>query len=319
MLISLDEGITWTKYAGNPVLNNPGIRDFRDPKVMWYETGKKWIMTLATLDHITFYSSPNLKDWTKESEVGKDFGAHGGVWECPDLFPLNYNGQQVWVLVVNINPGGPNGGSATQYFTGQFDGHIFTPYDKVTRWLDYGPDEYAGITWSGTGDRKIFIGWMSNWQYANLVPTEKWRSATTVPRDLGIEKIGDNFLVTSQPIANIAAATKEVNRLKGIDISNYNLTAKTGKLTGPVSVHLTADELKDFTMTLSNSLGEKLLLGYDKANNKYFIDRTHSGKVSFEKGFAARHTAPRFSTTKKFGHNFRLSTIPPLNFLQTMG
>ena len=159
---SLDDGVTWKKYEKNPVLKNPGIKDFRDPKVMWYEPGKKWIMTLATLDHITFYSSPNLKDWTKESALGKEFGAHGGVWECPDLFPLEYEGKEIWILVVNINPGGPNGGSATQYFTGQFDGNKFTPYQTDIRWLDYGPDEYAGITWSNTGNRKIFLGWMSN-------------------------------------------------------------------------------------------------------------------------------------------------------------
>ena len=145
---SLDDGKTWTKYAGNPVLKNPGITDFRDPKVMWYEPQKKWVMTLATKDHITFYSSPNLKDWTKESEFGKELGAHGGVWECPDLFPLDDNGKKVWVFIVNINPGGPNGGSATQYFIGDFDGKTFTPSQTNTKWLDYGPDEYAGITWS---------------------------------------------------------------------------------------------------------------------------------------------------------------------------
>ncbi len=127
---SLDSGYTWTKYTGNPVLKNPGIRDFRDPKVIWYEPGKKWIMTLATLDHITFYSSPDLKKWTEESEFGKEAGAHGGVWECPDLFPLDHNGKKIWVLVVNLNPGGPNKGSATQYFLGDFNGSTFTPSEQ---------------------------------------------------------------------------------------------------------------------------------------------------------------------------------------------
>jgi len=116
---SLDEGKTWMKYEGNPVLNNPGITDFRDPKVLWYEPQKKWIMTLATKDCITFYSSPDLKTWNRESDFGKELGAHGGVWECPDLFPLDHNRKKVWVLLVSINPGGPNGGSATQYFLGK--------------------------------------------------------------------------------------------------------------------------------------------------------------------------------------------------------
>jgi len=128
---SLDEGKSWTKYAGNPVLKNPGITDFRDPKVMWFEEGKKWIMTLATKDHITFYSSKNLKQWIKESEFGSAIGAHGGVWECPDLFSLNYQGKKIWVLLVSINPGGPNRGSATQYFTGSFDGKTFSPFKQI--------------------------------------------------------------------------------------------------------------------------------------------------------------------------------------------
>jgi fructan beta-fructosidase len=292
---SLDDGKTWTKYASNPVLTNPGIRDFRDPKVSWYEAGKKWIMTLATLDRITFYSSPNLKDWTKESEFGKEFGGHGGVWECPDLFTLDHNGQKVWVLIVNINPGGPNGGSATQYFTGQFDGHTFTPYQTDTRWLDYGPDEYAGITYANTGDRKIFIGWMSNWQYADRVPTEKWRSAMTVPRDLGLEKIGEKFLVTSVPVKELNVIDDKPSTIENVPATNYDLTGKTGKLTGPARISFTSDKLEPFTLTLSNEAGEKVLIGYDKATNNYFIDRTNSGKVNFEEGFAARHTAPRFS------------------------
>lgn len=292
---SLDDGKTWTKYAGNPVLRNPGIRDFRDPKVSWYGSQKKWIMTLATLDHITFYSSPDLKDWTKESEFGKEVGAHGGVWECPDLFALDYNGKKIWVLVVNLNPGGPNGGSATQYFLGDFDGTAFKPFTTETKWLDYGPDEYAGVTWSNTGDRKIFLGWMSNWQYATVVPTQVWRSATTVPRDLRIEKVGEQLVVASLPVKELAILNEQATTLKDIDAGNYNLTAKIGKLTGPARLHLSSDQIESFSITLSNDLGEKVVIGYDKATNNYYIDRTHSGKVDFEKGFAARHTAPRLS------------------------
>jgi fructan beta-fructosidase len=196
---SLDEGETWKKYDSNPVLKNPGIKDFRDPKVSWYEPTKKWIMTLATLDRITFYSSPDLKHWTKESEFGQNIGAHGGIWECPDLFTLKHDGKDISILLVSINPGGPNGGSATQYFTGTFDGHTFMPFQTDTRWIDYGPDDYAGVTWANTGERKIFLGWMSNWQYANLVPTEKWRSAMTTPRDLSLQKINDKYYITSAP------------------------------------------------------------------------------------------------------------------------
>ena len=292
---SLDEGQTWTKYAANPVLKNPGIKDFRDPKVRWHEESRKWIMTLATLDRITFFSSPNLKDWTKESEFGREVGAHGGVWECPDLFPLDYLGQQIWVLLVSINPGGPNGGSATQYFTGQFDGKTFTPYQTDTRWVDYGPDDYAGVTWSNTGNRKIFLGWMSNWQYANVVPTETWRSAMTIPRNLSVEKIKDKFLLRSQPVPELDQLAGNTVNLENIEAGNYDLTSKIGQLSGLARIKLNADTIDDFTLTLSNSAGQKLVLGYEKATNNYFIDRSASGKTDFEKGFAATHKAPRLS------------------------
>ena len=297
---SLDEGKTWTKYSANPVLKNPGIRDFRDPKVSWHEGSKKWIMTLATLDRITFYSSPNLKDWTKESEFGKEVGAHGGVWECPDLFLLDYKGQKVWVLIVSINPGGPNGGSATQYFTGEFDGKTFTPYQTDTRWIDYGTDNYAGITWSNTGDRKVFLGWMNNWQYANIVPTEKWRGAMTIPRDLGLEKAGEKYFVVSRPVKELTSLETNSITLKNIAATNYDLTKKAGKLRGPSVVKLLSDKIKSFTITLSNDAGEKVIIGYDQAANNYFIDRTQSGKVSFEKGFAGKHVAPRLIADEKF-------------------
>lgn len=293
---SLDDGKTWTKYSGNPVLKNPGIKDFRDPKVSWYEPAKKWIMTLATLDHITFYSSPNFKEWKEESKLGKDFGAHGGVWECPDLFPLEYNGKKVWILFVSINPGGPNGGSATQYFTGDFDGHSFKPYQTDTRWIDYGPDDYAGVTWSGTGDRKIFLGWMSNWQYATVVPTQKWRSAMTIPRDLSLDKVGDKFYLRSTPVPELKAISGETKSFDHLNASDLDLTAKTGKLQGPAIIKLNADSIANYAITLSNSAGEKLVLGYDKTAKQYYIDRTKSGKIDFEKGFAARHVAPRIAT-----------------------
>src|ERR1700744_383030 len=217
---SNDDGKTWTKYAHNPVLKNPGIPDFRDPNVMWYAPGKKWVMSLATKDRLTFYSSKNLKDWTKESEFGEHLGAHGGVWECPDLFPLTAaDGKKLWVLIVNINPGGPAGGSATQYFTGNFDGKTFTPNRTDTRWLDEGTDEYAGVTWHNTGNRRIFLGWMSNWAYAEAVPTKLWRSAMTVPRELKLVKVDTGYFVAAEPV-------KELGSLKSQTIDLHNIKVK---------------------------------------------------------------------------------------------
>ncbi|MES2880657.1 MAG: glycoside hydrolase family 32 protein, partial [Bacteroidota bacterium] len=290
---SLDEGKTWTKYPANPVLKNPGIRDFRDPKVMWYAPAKKWIMTLATKDRISFYSSPDLKTWSKESEFGATIGAHGGVWECPDLFSMEHEGTQIWVLLVSINPGGPNGGSATQYFTGTFDGKTFMPNNVQTKWLDYGTDNYAGVTWSNTGKRKIFMGWMSNWQYAMMVPTEKWRSAMTVPRELGIEKLGKQFFVTSKPVDELKALTTEEKLLQNIDAASFNLSEITGELGGGAKLKMSFDTAKSFSLVLFNDKGEELAAGFDKATNTYFIDRTKAGKKDFEKGFAKKHFAPR--------------------------
>jgi len=297
---SLDEGKTWKKYAGNPVLKNPGIKDFRDPKVSWNEVAGKWVLTLAVLDHINFYSSSDLKNWTKESEFGKDIGAHGGVWECPDLFSLNFQGKKVWVLIVNLNPGGPNGGSATQYFIGDFNGHKFSPFTTDTRWLDYGPDEYAGVTYSNTGNRRVFLGWMSNWQYGQQVPTKEWRSAMTIPRELSVKKENKNYLISSLPVKEMDKLSAKEFKLQNVDASHFNLTSKSGKLKGPAELKIVSDKLEDFSITLSNSADQKLVIGYDRTSNSYFIDRTRSGKVDFEKGFAAKHTAPRLVATPKF-------------------
>lgn len=284
---SLDDGNTWTKYAGNPVLKNPGIKDFRDPKVSWYAPGKKWLMTLATKDKITFYSSPNLKNWTKESEFGKTIGAHGGVWECPDLFPLKLNGKSYWVLLVSINPGGPNGGSATQYFIGNFDGKTFTPLSTDTKWIDYGPDDYAGVTWGNTGDRKIFLGWMSNWLYANQVPTQKWRNAMTMPRELALKQVNGEIFLTSNPV-------KEIENIasKALPVS-----PKGAKLPAQYQLSFSCDKIMDFTIVLSNKAGEQLSIGYRKQGNTYFIDRSLTGNVNFSPDFLKPLTAPRLTNS----------------------
>ncbi|MEO5889048.1 MAG: glycoside hydrolase family 32 protein [Ferruginibacter sp.] len=298
---SLDDGKSWIKYANNPVLKNPGITDFRDPKIMWYEADRKWIMTLATKDRVTFYTSKNLKDWTKQSEFGESLGAHGGVWECPDLFSIDYKGKTIWVLLVSINPGGPNGGSATQYFTGNFDGQFFKPFQTDTRWLDYGTDNYAGVTWSNTGRRKIFIGWMSNWQYANIVPTQKWRSATTLPRELTIQKIGESYFVSSLPVKELDILNKDTK------VITMHAPVKDITLSeGPGKIELSSGKAESFSFTFSNRSGEMVIAGYDQGSNEYYIDRTRSGKTDFESKFAARHTAPRIGNST--GLNMTLIT-----------
>jgi fructan beta-fructosidase len=295
---SIDNGATWQKYKSNPILKNPGIRDFRDPKVMWHAPTGRWIMTLAVLDRIHFYSSPNLKEWKKESEFGKDAGAHGGVWECPDLFPMQFEGKTIWTLLVNLNPGGPNKGSATQYFLGSFDGHRFSPLSTKTQWLDYGPDEYAGVTWSNTGSRRLFIGWMSNWMYANQVPTETWRSACTIPRELRLVKLGAGYRLTSMPVNELNKYNQKPlvynypNVSKGLSLGNASIAALPCRIDLDMSL-----ETCDFTIFNENE--EEVKVGYDKQTGNYFIDRTRAGKSYFHKEFAARHTSPRLTSSKK--------------------
>jgi fructan beta-fructosidase len=297
---SLDEGKTWIKYEKNPVLKNPGVRDFRDPKIIWHESSKKWIAAIAAQDQITFYASTNLLDWVKLSDFGKTDGAHGGVWECPDLFPMEYNNKTYWVLLVNLNPGGPNGGSATQYFVGDFDGINFNCNYKETKWVDYGPDEYAGVTWSNTGKRKVFIGWMSNWSYANIVPTEKFRNGFTLPRELGLMKIDNEMYLTSMPINELKSIEKtSVTKNDVIIDEAIDLTSFFGKINTPSKFDLIFSSKNDYNFEFSNSLNEKVIIGYNKEKNNFFLDRTQSGKVDFEKGFASVNIAPRLSKSEE--------------------
>ena len=302
---SLDEGKTWTKYAGNPVLKTPNLKDFRDPKVIWHAPTQKWIMSLAVADHVEFYSSPNLINWTKESEIGKNLFAHGGVWECPDLLHINKNGKTIWVLLVSMNPGGPNGGSATQYILGDFDGHEFKPYSTDIKWMDYGPDNYAGVTFSNVGDRNILIGWMSNWNYANVVPTEKWRSAMTVPRELSLieqpsykngivnAKLTD-MLLASNPVKELNAAfTKTLSKESIRSEKTFSLMSPANTI--PNRIDLTTGSLYSFEIIFSNAFNEKLIIGYDSAKIQYYIDRSQAGIANFNDGFASVAVAPRLS------------------------
>jgi len=286
---SIDDGKTWIKYDKNPVISNPGIRDFRDPKVIWYAPKQKWIMSLAAQNKILFYSSPDLKNWTAESSFGENVGAHGGVWECPDLFPMQYEGKTVWVLIVNLNPGAPNKGSGTQYFIGDFDGHHFKAYHTETLWLDYGPDNYAGVTWSNIQDQKIFIGWMSNWVYANQVPTLFWRSAMTIPRELKLVKLGQEFRLASKTVSSLLRSGN-----KTFYKSLTNITEKI-KLPEAAVISFEADATKDFTVTCMNDQQEKIVMGYDPIKQEFYIDRRTSGKISFHPDFAGIHIAPRLS------------------------
>ncbi len=300
---STNKGRTWIKYKGNPVLLNPGIKDFRDPKVFWHKEARQWNMILSAHDHVELYSSPDLKNWKHESSFGANAGAHGGVWECPDMFPLKTNSTEgvKWVMIVNLNPGGPNGGSGTQYFVGSFDGHNFVPESTQTCWLDWGHDNYAGVTWSdipGKDGRRLLIGWMSNWDYAQVVPASTWRSAMTVPREITLDKKNGHYKVLVNPV-------KELRKLRvpKAEINLSDLSVSSKKLIKTAPLRLACSEITvqfqsedklpgAFGLILSNGQNEQLKIGCSSAENKLFVDRSKAGKNEFSPKFEGLATAP---------------------------
>lgn len=285
MAYSTDGGRTFTKYEKNPVITSD-IPDFRDPKIFWHEPTQKWIVVLAAGQEMQFYSSPNLKEWTFESSFGRQYGNHGGVWECPDMMQLlvRGTGQQKWMLVCNINPGGPFGGNATQYFVGQFDGHKFTCESKpeVTKWMDYGKDHYATVSFSNAPEnRHVVIAWMSNWQYANQVPTHQFRSANSIPRDLDLFTDGEETYCGVIP-------SKEMLALRG---------NKVKKLSD--ACELVIDIKGSMELTLSNTNGEEVTMRYDAQQQTFSMDRTKSGDCSFSEAFPTVTTAPTHGAMKQ--------------------
>lgn len=274
---SLDGGTTFTKYEGNPVLKGD-IADFRDPKVSWDAQTNRWLMTLACQQEIRFYSSANLKEWQYESSFGTGYGAHGGVWECPEL--LQFGDQ--WVLLVSLNPGGLFGGSATQYFVGHWDGHTFTCTDdpEQTKWLDYGKDNYSTFTWHNAPDQRIVsLGWMSNWQYANNVPTIAFRSQNTIARDLSLYKddAGEVRVRVIPSAESMAIKGEETKQLGDAAIIELDMS---GTETGVI--------------TLSNDKGENVVMTLNVYKHTFTMDRTESGDCSFSADFTGATTTPLF-------------------------
>ena len=271
---STDNGETFKKYVNNPILTSD-VPDFRDPNVFWNEEVKQWNLILAAGQQMNIYSSKNLKDWKYESSFGEGYGNHGGVWECPDLLKMG----DKWVLICNINPGGPFGGSATQYFVGSFDGHKFTCESKpeVTKWMDYGKDHYATVSFSNAPDGRIVVlPWMSNWQYANQVPTQQFRSANGLPRDLGLYSYnGEDYVsVKASPEVFAAFEKKPSGRLQSaayIEVTNIKSNA---------------------SIVLSNDKGERVTMVYDGKNATFSMDRTESGVTDFHSDFKAKTVAP---------------------------
>ena len=282
---SLDNGFSWTKYAGNPVLPNPGIKDFRDPKVFWHGETQRWVMSLAAGDRILFYSSPDLKSWGLESALDGFEIVEGNVLECPDLIALDFEGRKRWVLIVSLVAGAPNGGSGTRYLVGDFDGHRFVPEHDDVRWLDHGPDNYAAVTFHNTGDQMLLIGWMSNWTYAQMVPTAPWRSAMTLPRELRLVKVKDAVVLT-QAVPVAFDGTMRIN-------SDWtaNISSALSNADGSFRLCLSAENRPSFSLLLTSNAGDKLAIRYDAVEQIYSIDRRDAGLQDFSGDFPRRATA----------------------------
>lgn len=271
---STDNGETFKKYVNNPILTSD-VPDFRDPNVFWNEEVKQWNLILAAGQQMNIYSSKNLKDWKYESSFGEGYGNHEGVWECPDLLKMG----DKWVLICNINPGGPFGGSATQYFVGSFDGHKFTCESKpeVTKWMDYGKDHYATVSFSNAPDGRIVVlPWMSNWQYANQVPTQQFRSANGLPRDLGLYSYNGEDYVSVKPSPEVFAAFEK---------------KPSGRLQSAAYIEVTNIK-SNASIVLSNDKGERVPMVYDGKNATFSMDRTESGVSDFHSDFKAKTVAP---------------------------
>ena len=287
---STDNGRSFTKYENNPVLTSDA-RDFRDPKVFWHKETQRWIMLLAVGQEMQIFSSSNLKDWAFESSFGEGQGAHGGVWECPDLFELPVDGtnEKKWVLLCNLNPGGPFGGSATQYFVGTFNGKEFVNESpSQTKWMDWGKDHYATVTWSDAPDnRRIAIAWMSNWQYANDVPTSQYRSPNSVPRDLSLFTVDGETYLQSAPSPELLAlrdaSKKRSFKVNGTRTIKEMIPGNDGAYEIELTIENQHADVIGFR--LYNDKGEEVDMQYDMKEKKFSMDRRKSGEVSFNENF----------------------------------
>lgn len=302
MAYSLDNGKTFVKYAYNPVVTS-SKRDFRDPKVFWYAPDKHWVMILAGGQEMDIYSSKNLKDWKYESSFGAKQGAHGGVWECPDLVELPVEGakEKKWVLICNINPGGPFGGNAAQYFVGTFDGKKFVNESPTqTKWMDWGKDHYATVTFSNApGGRCIALGWMSNWQYQTVLPTLQYRGSNTIARDLTLYRQDGELLLRCAPSPEIEKARMQKVSVPSFKVSDsYDLASLLEGNDGAYEIDMTIKNsgASKIMFTLSNDKGEKVNMYYDIMRKQFVMDRSESGKVDFSVDFPAVTVAPVYDT-----------------------
>lgn len=302
---SLDKGRSWTKYAKNPVITNPGMKDFRDPKVIWDKQTNQWLMALACGENIQFYHSKDCMNWSFISQFGKGRGSHMGPWECPDFFPLQVKGSSetkyvLIVSVVDLSDTPQRLTTATQYFIGDFDGTTFTTDQQETLWIDYGKDCYAGITFDHVpDDRRIFVAWMNSHQYAGQargIYTDTWSGAATFPRELSIVKDNEGYRLSMEPVKEIAHLYQKEVKLGQTTIDGtFNLSDKLTFDAIPLEINLTfaSDKLPEKQgIRFSNKHGEYIGLGYNRNEQQFYVDRTQAVAVKFHEQFAVPQSAP---------------------------
>ena len=335
---SNDNGRTFTKYEGNPVLTPfDGLKDFRDPKVFWYEKGKCWYMIVSADKETRFYKSKNLKKWTYVSAFGKGLGQQPCQYECPDFFQLPVNGDKKkmkWVMTMNINPGCWFGGSATEYFVGDFDGKNFTcPDAHDVKWLDWGKDHYATVTFSNTGDRVLGITWMSNWQYANLTPFKQNRGANGLPRELKLYEKNGKYYVSEDVAPEVYALRKDTKNVADASVSDEKMLAGVAaNMEGAFEIEadVTPDANGIAGIEISNNKRERTLIYFDMKQGKVVMDRTESGLTDFgkqavphdielawDKQLAAEGKQPaRIANSINYKNDFALATWAPLSLCE---
>ena len=311
---SLDRGRTWTKFAGNPVLDL-NSNSFRDPKVFWHKPTGRWIMATVLADDrkVRLWGSNDLKAWEKLSDFGPA-GSVKGVWECPELFEVpvegGANGESRWVLKVDVNDGAPFGGSGGQYFVGRFDGKEFRAEGKTSEplWIDFGKDFYASQTWNDApgGGRPVWIAWMNNWQYANEIPTSPWRGAMTIPRTVALRKTDDGLRIVQAPVETLKAIRRQPRKVEARAIPAGETKLGDQGIEG-LSLEIIAEfergDADEFGLKVRCGEGEETVIGVDRRAGTVFVDRTRSGAVRFSPHFAGRHSAasPRATRTNPSG------------------
>ena len=335
MAYSTDNGRTFTKYESNPVLTPfDGLRDFRDPKVFWYEKGKCWYMIVSADKETRFYKSKNLKKWEYVSAFGNGMGQQPCQYECPDFFQLPVNGDpnnMKWVMIMNINPGCLFGGSATEYFVGDFDGKNFTCTDAhEAKWMDYGKDHYATVTFSNTGNRVLAMTWMSNWQYADLTPFKQNRGANGLPRELKLFELDNKYYIQEGVAPEVMALRKETKELGNLTIEKEkDLAGIASGMNGAFEIEadVTADANGIAGIEIYNNKQERTLVYIDMKNRRIVTDRTESGLTDFGKYSEPHHIEKKWDKQRKeqsllparmvnainYKNNFALATWAPLN------